>query len=109
MNASSSISLRSRDEGLELSAITKRFGKEEALSEVNLTIASGEVLALVGPSGAGKTTLCRIIAGLDQPNRGKVFFGGRDLTDMHAGNRRVAMMFESYALYPHLTVRENIL
>ena len=92
--------------GLSVSDISKRF-REEVLSEIRLHIAPGEMLALTGPSGAGKTTLCRVLAGLERPDRGDVFLAGRDLRRVPAGSRRVAFLFESYALYPQLTVREN--
>ncbi len=79
------------------------------LEEIGLEVAPGEILALTGPSGAGKTTLCRILAGLERPDEGAVRLGGRDLAGVPAGQRAVAFLFESYALYPHLTVRQNAL
>lgn len=96
-------------QGLSVEALSKRFGNVEALRDAALSVEPGEVLALVGPSGAGKSTLCRIVAGLTAQDAGLVRFDGEDIGDMPAGQRRVALMFESYALYPHLTVGENIL
>jgi len=100
--------------GLSARGISKSFAKGktevlQALQEVGIEVAPGELLAVTGPSGAGKTTLCRILAGLETPDTGSVSLGGRDLGDVPAGGRRVALMFESYALYPHLTVRGNAL
>jgi ABC-type sugar transport system ATPase subunit len=93
---------------LYLSSLTKQFGRQKVTEDVSLSVAMGEVLALVGPSGAGKTTLCRLIAGLEQPDSGACFIDGEDVASKSPGDRRVALMFESYALYPHLTVRENV-
>jgi multiple sugar transport system ATP-binding protein len=94
--------------GLAIRAVGKSF-KQRVLDDVSLDVAQGEILALTGPSGAGKTTLARIAAGLERPDAGRVFFGGTDATAIPAGRRRVAFLFESYALYPHLSVRQNAL
>jgi ABC-type sugar transport system ATPase subunit len=94
--------------GLSIRGISKTF-QHKVLSDVGLDVAPGEILALTGPSGAGKTTLCRILAGLEHPEDGTVLLGGKDMAGVPAGSRRVALMFESYALYPHLTVRQNAL
>jgi multiple sugar transport system ATP-binding protein len=94
--------------GLLARGIRKTF-QAEVLTNVSIDVAPGELLALTGPSGAGKTTLCRILAGLEHEEAGSISLGGVDLTPLPAGRRRVAFMFESYALYPHLTVRENAL
>jgi multiple sugar transport system ATP-binding protein len=94
--------------GLDLHDIGKRFAAVEALASVSLAVRPGELLAVTGPSGAGKTTLCRIIAGLEAPDQGSCRLGGRDVTAAPAAARRVAFMFESYALYPHMTVRQNV-
>ena len=88
--------------------LTKRFGAMEALHSTDLSIADGEFVVIVGPSGCGKSTLLRLIAGLETPSAGRVTIGGRDVTAMEPGARGVAMVFQSYALYPHLTVAENI-
>lgn len=92
--------------GLAVRDIGKSF-RQRVLDGVSIDVAPGEILALTGPSGAGKTTLARIVAGLERPDEGSVFFGGTDATAIPAGRRRVAFLFESYALYPHLTAREN--
>jgi len=94
--------------GLRIAAVAKRFGTAQALAGVSLEVAPGEVVALTGPSGAGKTTLCRIVAGLEQPDAGSCAIEGRDVLALPPGRRRVAYMFESYALYPHLTVAANV-
>ncbi|WP_242096422.1 ABC transporter ATP-binding protein [Sphingomonas sp. CROZ-RG-20F-R02-07] len=89
-------------------ALTKRFGTMAALEPTDLSIESGEFVVIVGPSGCGKSTLLRAIAGLDAPSDGRVLIGGRDVTALAPAERDVAMVFQSYALYPHLTVAENI-
>ena len=94
---------------IELGDVSKTFAAVRALDSVSLTARAGELLAITGPSGAGKTTLCRIIAGLETPDAGVCRIAGRDVASVPAAARRVAYMFESYALYPHLTVRENVL
>jgi multiple sugar transport system ATP-binding protein len=88
--------------------ITKDFGAHRALHGVSLTVADGEFVALLGPSGCGKTTLLRIIAGLEQASAGRILIGGRDLTDRPPRERGLAMVFQSYAVFPHMTVAENI-
>src|SRR5256886_7365584 len=87
---------------------TKRFGTFTALGDVNLDIQSGELLALLGPSGSGKTTLLRIIAGLDWPDQGEVRFDGVDALPLSVGQRNVGFVFQSYALFRHMTVFENV-
>jgi multiple sugar transport system ATP-binding protein len=94
--------------GLLARNICKTF-QAEVLTNVSVDVAPGELLAATGPSGAGKTTLCRILAGLEHAELGSIWLGGTDITRLSAGRRRAAFMFESYALYPHLTVRENAL
>jgi len=95
-------------QGLSLSGIVKSFGPTPVLRDVTLEVAPGEFVALVGPSGCGKTTLMRIVAGIETPDAGQVRIGERDVTRAHPGARDVAMVFQSYALYPHLTVAQNI-
>ena len=79
-----------------------------ALDALDLHIKDGEFFALLGPSGCGKTTLLRSIAGLETPNSGQILIGGRDVTRLPPGARDVAMVFQDYALYPHMTVADNI-
>jgi ABC-type sugar transport system ATPase subunit len=93
---------------IELHGIAKRFGETTVLHDINLSIAPGEFFSLLGPSGCGKTTTLRIIAGLEAPDAGRVHVDGRDITDMSPGERDAAMVFQSYALYPHMTVAGNI-
>ena len=91
-----------------LNGASKHYGNVVALEDVTLELAPGEIVGLTGPSGAGKSTLCRIVAGIDRPDWGSVTVDGRALTDTSAPQRDVAFMFESFALYPHLTVFDNI-
>ncbi len=93
---------------IELRSISRRFGATTVLDGVSLAARDGRFLALLGPSGCGKSTLLRIVAGLDAADAGAVLFDGRDVSALTAAERNVAMVFQSYALYPHLTVAENI-
>ncbi len=93
---------------IEIRNISKRFGSFTALDDIRLDIPKGELTALLGPSGCGKTTLLRIIAGLEQPDSGSVLFDGRDATDSHARERKVGFVFQHYALFPHMTVFDNV-
>ena len=93
---------------LSLSNIHKAWGKNTIIENLSLEIASGEFIVLVGPSGCGKSTLLRIIAGLEIPDGGKLVMGGKEVTRLAAGKRNLSMVFQSYALYPHMTVRENL-
>jgi ABC-type sugar transport system ATPase subunit len=93
---------------VELQSITKRFGVFQAVSDLSLSIEKGQFCALLGPSGCGKSTLLRMIAGLEEVTEGRIFINGADVTDVPPARRRIAMVFQSYALYPHLTVRQNI-
>jgi multiple sugar transport system ATP-binding protein len=93
---------------IALDRVTKTFGDVVAVDGVSLDIADGEFIVLVGPSGCGKSTLLRMIAGLEEVDEGQLLIGGRDVTDLAPRRRDVAMVFQTYALYPHLTVRQNI-
>ena len=93
---------------LDLQAIEKSFGTNQILTGIDLQVRSGEFIALVGPSGCGKSTLLRIAAGLERPDSGRVLLNGRDLTAARAADRDMAMVFQSYALYPHLNARQNM-
>jgi iron(III) transport system ATP-binding protein len=93
---------------VRLDHITKRFGSTVALHDINLHIAAGELFFLLGPSGCGKSTLLRLIAGLHEPTSGRVFFNDRDVTALGTDKRNAVMCFQSYALWPHMTVLENI-
>jgi len=93
---------------IRLENIHKTFGKTVATRDVSLTIHDREFMVLLGPSGCGKTTLLRGIAGLEQIDAGRIFIGGQDVTDLPPRQRRIAMVFQSYAVFPHLTVYENI-
>ncbi|MEF7616612.1 ABC transporter ATP-binding protein [Aquincola sp. MAHUQ-54] len=93
---------------LAIDGLGKRFGKLQALQDVSLSVREGEVFAITGPSGAGKTTLARLISGLERPDAGGLTLGGRPFGTLPAQARRVAHMFESYALYPTLTVAQNV-
>jgi multiple sugar transport system ATP-binding protein len=93
---------------LSIENISKRFGNTQVLHEINLDLADGEFLVLVGPSGCGKSTLMNIVAGLEEPSTGKLQLAGRDITHLEPDERDVAMVFQSYALYPNMTVAQNI-
>ncbi len=88
--------------------VAKAFGGTAAVRAVTLDIASGEFFALLGPSGCGKTTLLRIIAGFEQPDNGTVRLEGNDITHLPPGERAIGMVFQNYALFPHLTLFENV-
>ncbi len=93
---------------LEIQGITKRFGAREAVSDVSLTANDGEFVVLLGPSGCGKSTLLRMIAGLETPDQGSIRLAANDITQREARDRDIAMVFQSYALYPHMTIAQNI-
>jgi ABC-type sugar transport system ATPase subunit len=93
---------------VELQNVTKRYGAFQAVTDLSLSIGKGHFCALLGPSGCGKSTLLRMIAGLEEVTEGKILINGVDVTEVPPAKRRIAMVFQSYALYPHLTVRQNI-
>src|SRR5207237_5805702 len=88
--------------------VTKRFGAIAAIDRLSLEIFAGEFFALLGPSGCGKTTLLRLLAGFETPEEGRILLDGKDLAGVPPHRRPVNMMFQSYALFPHLTVERNI-
>ncbi len=94
--------------GLDLVGITKRYGEFTAVNDISLSIEDGEFVTLLGPSGCGKTTILRMIAGFIAPDEGTLKIGGKLANDMPVNRRRTAMCFQSYALFPHMSVRENI-
>lgn len=93
---------------IRIERVTKRFGDKVAVHDTSLTIADREFLVLLGPSGCGKTTLLRAIAGLGMADSGRIAIGGRDVTYLPPGQRQISMVFQSYAIFPHMTVRDNI-
>ncbi|MEZ2128098.1 MULTISPECIES: ABC transporter ATP-binding protein [unclassified Sinorhizobium] len=93
---------------ISIQNVYKNYGALNVLKEFSLEIADGEFVVLVGPSGCGKSTMLKILAGLEAASGGKIVIGGREVTDLAPGDRDIAMVFQNYALYPHLTVAENI-
>ncbi|MEE4261764.1 MAG: ABC transporter ATP-binding protein [Desulfobacteraceae bacterium] len=97
-----------KEKGLSVKEIDKRFGDVQALVSVSLDVREGEFFTLLGPSGCGKTTLLRIVAGLELPDSGRVVLGDQDITSLPATKRQVNTVFQSYALFPHLDIFENV-
>src|SRR6476646_5823243 len=93
---------------LELHALRKNFGATQVLRQIDLSLAEGEMLVIVGASGCGKSTLLRLVAGLEAPTAGKIILDGRDVTAMDPSERDIAMVFQNYALYPHMSVFDNM-
>ena len=93
---------------LKITGISKSFGEQAAVSNLQLDIASGEFIVLLGPSGAGKTTTLRLVAGLENPDAGQIFIDGRDVTNVTPAMRDVTFVFQQYSLYPHLNVYDNL-
>src|SRR5262245_16453540 len=93
---------------IDVVGLSKHFGSVIAVSDIDISIGDGEFLILVGPSGCGKSTLLRLIAGLETATTGSIVIDSRDVTRMPAKARDIAMVFQSYALYPHMTVAENM-
>ncbi|MDR2724506.1 MAG: ATP-binding cassette domain-containing protein, partial [Candidatus Adiutrix sp.] len=94
--------------GLLVAQVQKSFGRHYALNGVDLEVREGEFFTLLGPSGCGKTTLRRLSAGLELPDSGHICLGGRDITRLPAAKREVNTVFQSYALFPHLDIFENV-
>lgn len=93
---------------IELQNISKAFGSMTVINDLSLEIEDAEFLTLLGPSGCGKTTILRIIGGFEQPDRGRVLFEGKDITNLPAYQRPVNTLFQSYSLFPHLNVYDNV-
>src|SRR5579859_4274235 len=96
------------DVAVRLDRVTKRFGATQALSEASLQVRRGELMTLLGPSGCGKTTLLNLVAGFLLPDQGEIAIGDRRVTDLPAYRRDIGMMFQNYALFPHMTVARNV-
>ena len=94
--------------GVEVTGLSFGYGAEPVLADIDLAVAPGEFFAFLGPSGSGKSTLLRLIAGFGRPDRGRIRIGAEDITDLPPWERRVGMVFQSYALWPHMTVAENV-
>jgi putative spermidine/putrescine transport system ATP-binding protein len=94
---------------IRLEGVTRRYGTFAAADQVDLSVTQGEFVTILGPSGSGKTTLLSLIAGLNRPTSGRIFIGGRDVTHATAQERNIGLVFQSYALFPHMTVLENVL
>ena len=93
---------------VRLNNLTKKFGAVTVIPDISLTVPEGSFTVLVGPSGCGKSTLLRIISGLEMPSSGEVLIGGEDVTLSEPSVRGISMVFQSYALYPHMTVAQKI-
>lgn len=93
---------------VSLQNVTKKFGDFTALSDLSMTVEPGTLVTLLGPSGCGKTTTLRLLAGLEHPTSGRVLIGGKDVTNLPANERDVSMVFQSYALFPHMTSLDNV-
>src|SRR3954452_8531621 len=93
---------------MRIDAVVKNFGSFRAVDRLSLDIRAGEFFALLGPSGCGKTTLLRMLAGFEMPDEGRILLDGRDIAPVLPHQRPVNMMFQNYALFPHLTVRDNV-
>ena len=93
---------------VKLNNVTKKYDNLEVIHGVDLNISNGEFCVFVGPSGCGKSTLLRMIAGLEEVTRGSIEIGPRDVTRIDPADREIAMVFQNYALYPHMTVAENM-
>src|SRR5215213_9302217 len=97
-----------RESDIRLRGLTKRFGTLTAVDAVDLDVVRGEFLALLGPSGCGKTTTLRMVAGFEEPTAGEILLGGRDVVGVPPNKRDVNTVFQQYALFPHMTVLDNV-
>src|SRR6476659_9836401 len=97
-----------RPVAIALEGVSKRFGKAEAVREVDFAIGDGEFFSLLGPSGCGKTTTLRMIAGFEVPDLGRILLQGEDVTSVPANRRPVNMVFQQYALFPHMSIYDNV-
>jgi iron(III) transport system ATP-binding protein len=102
------MTLRGKAASVEFRNVTKAYGPVVAVRDVSFTIAAGELITFLGPSGCGKTTTLRLIAGLEMATSGRILVGEDDVTTLPASDRDIAMVFQSYALFPHMTVIENV-
>ncbi|MBV9568902.1 MAG: ABC transporter ATP-binding protein, partial [Hyphomicrobiales bacterium] len=93
---------------IEVEHLVKEFGDQAAVNDVSFSVERGALCVLLGPSGCGKSTTLRLIAGLEEPSSGRIEIEGRDVTRLASKDRRIAMVFQSYALFPHLSVAQNI-
>src|SRR4051812_48188066 len=93
---------------LELKNVDKRFGKTQVLKNMSFRVEDGEFVCLLGPSGCGKSTLLRLISGLEQPTSGEIHIGDRIVNAESPSDRNIAMVFQDYALYPHMSVKQNL-
>ena len=100
--------LKPRNASVEFRSVSKRYGSVTAVDDVSFTIQQGQLMTFLGPSGCGKTTTLRMIAGLEIPSAGQILIGGEDVTLRSAADRNVSMVFQSYALFPHMSVTENV-
>src|SRR3954465_3774897 len=94
--------------GIALEGISKRFGKHEAVRDVSLSFGGGDFFSLLGPSGCGKTTTLRMIAGFEVPDAGRIYLQGKDVTTVFSNRRPVNMVFQQYALFPHMSIYDNV-
>jgi len=109
MNSGSSSDIRAAaTNGVRIERVSKHFGEVRAVDDISLDIADGEFVSILGPSGCGKTTLLRMLAGLEEPTSGDIFIGTRRVNETPPSRRDIAMVFQTYALYPHMTVARNI-
>ena len=93
---------------LELRALTKRYGRVTAVAELDLSVRSGELVALLGPSGSGKSTVLALTAGFQVPSSGQILLKGQDISRLAPGQRELGVVFQNYALFPHMTIAENV-